>query len=29
MADGVGLALGAMVFYGLADWVYKRPQQAA
>ena len=24
MAEGVGLALGAMVFYGLADWVYKR-----
>ena len=24
MADGVGLALGAMMFYGLADWVYKR-----
>lgn len=24
MADGVGLAFGAMVFYGLADWVYKR-----
>lgn len=24
MAQGVGLALGAMVFYGLADWVYKR-----
>lgn len=23
MADGVGLALGAMIFYGLADWVYK------
>jgi len=23
MAQGVGLALGAMVFYGLADWVYK------
>jgi drug/metabolite transporter (DMT)-like permease len=24
MADGVTLALGAMLFYGLADWVYKR-----
>jgi drug/metabolite transporter (DMT)-like permease len=24
MAEGVGLALGAMVFYGIADWVYKR-----
>jgi len=24
MAEGVGLALGAMIFYGLADWVYKR-----
>ena len=24
MADGVALALGAMVLYGLADWVYKR-----
>jgi len=24
MANGVGLALGAMVCYGLADWVYKR-----
>jgi len=24
MAQGVGLALGAMVLYGLADWVYKR-----
>ena len=24
MAEGVGLALGAMLFYGLADWVYKR-----
>ena len=24
MADGIGLALGAMVFYGLTDWVYKR-----
>ena len=24
MAEGVELALGAMVFYGLADWVYKR-----
>jgi drug/metabolite transporter (DMT)-like permease len=23
MAEGVGLALGAMIFYGLADWVYK------
>lgn len=24
MAEGVWLALGAMIFYGLADWVYKR-----
>lgn len=24
MAEGMGLALGAMLFYGLADWVYKR-----
>ncbi len=24
MADGIGLALGAMMFYGLTDWVYKR-----
>ncbi len=24
MAEGMGLALGAMVLYGLADWVYKR-----
>ena len=24
MAEGVELALGAMMFYGLADWVYKR-----
>jgi drug/metabolite transporter (DMT)-like permease len=24
MAEGVELALGAMIFYGLADWVYKR-----
>jgi len=24
MAEGVELALGAMLFYGLADWVYKR-----
>lgn len=24
MAEGVDLALGAMMFYGLADWVYKR-----
>lgn len=24
MAEGMELALGAMVFYGLADWVYKR-----
>jgi drug/metabolite transporter (DMT)-like permease len=24
MADGVALAVGAMVCYGLADWVYKR-----
>jgi len=24
MAEGVGLAFGAMIFYGLADWVYKR-----
>jgi len=24
MAKGVELALGAMMFYGLADWVYKR-----
>jgi len=24
MAEGMVLALGAMVFYGLADWVYKR-----
>ncbi len=24
MAEGVELALGAMTFYGLADWVYKR-----
>ena len=24
MTEGVGLALGAMVSYGLADWVYKR-----
>ncbi len=24
MADGVGLALGAMMFYGLVDFVYKR-----
>jgi drug/metabolite transporter (DMT)-like permease len=24
MAEGVGLALGTMIFYGLADWVYKR-----
>jgi len=23
MAEGIGLALGAMIFYGLADWVYK------
>lgn len=23
MAEGVWLALGAMIFYGLADWVYK------
>lgn len=23
MGEGVGLALGAMIFYGLADWVYK------
>jgi drug/metabolite transporter (DMT)-like permease len=24
MAEGMELALGAMMFYGLADWVYKR-----
>ena len=24
MAEGVVLALGTRVFYGLADWVYKR-----
>jgi len=24
MAEGVALALGTMMFYGLADWVYKR-----
>jgi len=24
MAEGVELALGTMMFYGLADWVYKR-----
>jgi len=24
MAEGVWLALGAMIFYGLADWIYKR-----
>lgn len=24
MAEGIGLALGTMVFYGVADWVYKR-----
>jgi drug/metabolite transporter (DMT)-like permease len=24
VAEGVGLALGTMMFYGLADWVYKR-----
>ena len=24
MAEGIELALGAMMFYGLADWVYKR-----
>jgi drug/metabolite transporter (DMT)-like permease len=24
MAEGVAMALGTMVFYGLADWVYKR-----
>ena len=24
MAEGVELALGAMMFYGLADWFYKR-----
>ncbi len=24
MAEGMELALGAMIFYGLADWVYKR-----
>jgi len=24
VAEGVGQALGAMVFYGIADWVYKR-----
>ena len=23
MAEGVGLALGAMLFYGLVDWIYK------
>lgn len=23
MADGIGLALAAMAFYGLADWIYK------
>jgi len=27
MAEGVELALGAMMFYGLADWVYKRAAQ--
>jgi drug/metabolite transporter (DMT)-like permease len=24
VAEGMGLALGAMLFYGLTDWVYKR-----
>ena len=24
MAEGMDLALGAMLFYGLTDWVYKR-----
>jgi uncharacterized membrane protein len=28
MAEGVELALGAMMFYGLADWVYKRAAQS-
>jgi drug/metabolite transporter (DMT)-like permease len=28
MAEGVELALGTMMFYGLADWVYKRAAQS-
>jgi drug/metabolite transporter (DMT)-like permease len=28
MAEGVELALGAMMFYGFADWVYKRAAQS-
>ena len=28
MSEGMELALGAMLFYGLADWVYKRAAQS-